>query len=155
MTLEHRISVLEAVEEIKGLKAAYAKVCDTGYKSAGFFPMFTKDAIWVDETGRFGRHDGRDAIGAFFDGVSGSIGWALHYMIAPKITVHDDLVNAEGTWYLWQPCTIDGNPVWLTGTYFDRYRKDEGVWKFSEVHLSVQTISPFEEGWVKRPFLGE
>lgn len=160
MDIEHRVSILEAIEEIKALKAAYAKVCDTGYKPDGFFPMFTEDALWVDESGNFGRHEGRKAICEFFAGASASIGWALHYMIAPIITVNDDLVNAEGTWYLWQPCTIDGTPVWLTGTYFDRYRKQAGAdgasgWKFSEVHLSVQTISPIDEGWVKRPFLGK
>jgi hypothetical protein len=155
MDLEHRVSILEAIEEIKGLKAVYAGVCDTGYKPEGMFPLFVENALWVDATGRFGRHEGRKAICDFFAGVSGSIGWALHYMIAPKITVHDDLVSAEGTWYLWQPCTINGNPVWLTGTYFDRYAKEDGVWKFSEVQLSVQTMSPFDEGWVKRPFLGE
>lgn len=154
MDIEHRVAVLEAVEEIKGLKAVYAGVCDTGYRPEGMYPLFVENALWADETGRFGRYQGRQAICDFFAGVSGSIGWALHYMIAPKITVHDDLVNAEGTWYLWQPCTIDGVPVWLTGTYFDRYAKEDGVWKFSEVHLSVQTISPFDEGWVKRPFVG-
>ena len=97
----------------------------------------------------------REEICAFFAGVSGAIGFALHYMIAPKITVHDDLVSAEGSWYLWQPCTIDNVPVWLTGTYFDRYVKEDGVWKFSEVHLTPLTIAPFDEGWVKRPFVGE
>ena len=155
MDLEHRIAILEAIEEIKGLKAVYAGVCDTGYKPEGMFPLFVENAVWVDTTGRFGRYEGRQAICDFFAGVSSSIAWALHYMIAPKITVHDDLVSAEGTWYLWQPCTIDGVPVWLTGTYFDRYAKEGGVWKFAEVNLSVQTISPFDEGWVKRPFVGE
>lgn len=155
MDLETRIAKLEAAEAIKGLKADYAKVCDTGYKPEGMFPLFTENAIWVDETGRFGHHKNREEICAFFAGVSGAIGFALHYMIAPKITVHEDLVSAEGTWYLWQPCTIDNVPVWLTGTYFDRYVKEDGVWKFSEVHLTPLTIAPFDEGWVKRPFVGE
>lgn len=154
-SLEHKVAKLEAAEDIKKLKAAYAAVCDTGYKGVEFAPMFTEDATWIDTTGRFGKHIGRKAICDFFDGVSGKIGFALHYMIAPAITVNDDLVSAEGTWYLWQPCTIDGTPVWLTGQYLDRYRKEDGVWKFSEVNLTVHTISPFDEGWVKRPFLGE
>ena len=153
MDLEQRIARLEAIEAIKQLKAVYAEVCDQNYDPVKMYPLFCADAIWEEPT-LFGRFEGREAICEFFAGVSAPISWALHYMIAPKITVNDDLVNAEGTWYLWQPCTIDGTAVWLTGTYFDRYRKDEGVWKFSEVHLSVQTISPFDEGWVKRPFLG-
>jgi hypothetical protein len=77
-------------------------------------------------------------------------------MIAPVIEVDDDLATASGTWYLWQPCTVvapDGpKAVWLTGGYADRYRKEDGAWKFSEVLLDVQTIAPLEEGWVRRPF---
>ena len=80
-------------------------------------------------------------------------------MINPIVEVDDDLINATGSWYLWQPCTIatpDGpKAVWLTGTYADRYRNERGLWKFSEVTLSVETISPFAEGWVKRPFWDE
>ena len=153
--LELRVAKLEAAEEIRRLKARYAKVCDTGYKPAGMEPLFTEDATWKDTSGRFGKHVGREAICDFFGGVSDQIAWALHYMVAPSIEVADDLENATGTWYLWQPCTIDGQPVWLTGTYFDRYRKEDGVWKMAQLELNLETISPFEEGWVKRPFMGE
>ena len=152
--LQLQIDRLQAAEDIRHLKARYADVCDTGYEPARMAPLFTQDAVW-DGGERFGRYEGNDAICGFFAAVSSQITWALHYMIAPKITIGDDLKTAEGTWYLWQPCTIDNNPVWLTGTYFDRYAKEDDGWKFSEVHLSVQTISPFDEGWVKRPFLGE
>ena len=45
--------------------------------------------------------------------------------------------------------------VWLTGTYADRYRNEGGLWKFSEVKIAVETILPFAERWVKRPFWDE
>ena len=117
-------------------------------------PLFTKDAVW--DGGRFGRHEGIDAITTFFDGVSDQITWALHYMIAPTIEVNDDLVTASGTWYLLEPCTMaapDGpNAVWLTGGYADRYLKEDGAWQFAEVILDVQTVAPYDEGWVRTPF---
>ena len=69
------------------------------------------------------------------------------------------LETATGSWYLWQPCTVvteDGQQaVWLTGRYADRYRSEPDGWKFSEVVLDCQTISPIEEGWVRRPFWNE
>ena len=152
--LELTIGKLQAAEEIRHLKARYAKVCDTGYSPAEMAPLFTEDAVW--DGGQFGRHEGRDAICAFFGAVSADIVWALHYMIAPIVEVDDDLVDARGTWYLWQPCTVVGpdgpQAVWLTGTYADLYRKEDGAWRFSEVILDVQTIAPFEDGWVRRPF---
>ena len=45
--------------------------------------------------------------------------------------------------------------VWLTGRYADRYRREEDGWKFSEVVLDTQTVSPFEDGWVRKPFWTE
>jgi hypothetical protein len=153
-----RIARLQAAEEIRELKARYADVCDTGYDPERMEPFFTRDAVW-DGGGRFGRYEGIDAIKGFFAGVSSQIVWALHYMVAPVIEVADDAETATGTWYLWQPCTVVGESgpqaVWLTGRYADRYRREDGTWRFSEVVLDCQTISPFEDGWVRRPFWNE
>ena len=155
--LERTVAKLQAAEEIRELKARYAAVCDTGYLPDRMAPMFTHDAVW--DGGTFGRYEGIDAICGFFAGVSKEIVWALHYMIAPIVEVADDLVSATGSWYLWQPCTVvapEGpKAVWLTGTYADRYRREDGVWKFSEVSLACQTISPIDEGWVRKPFWNE
>lgn len=121
-------------------------------------PLFTADAVW-DGGERFGRYEGIEAIKGFFAGVSSQIVWALHYMIGPVIEVADDLETATGSWYLWQPCTVVGKDgpqaVWLTGRYRDRYRREPDGWKFAEVSLDVQTVSPLEEGWVRRPFFTE
>jgi SnoaL-like domain len=154
-SLEARIGRLEAVEEIRVLKARYADVCDTGYDPERMAPFFTDDAVW-DGGERFGRYEGLDAIRGFFAGGSSQITWALHYMVAPAIEVADDLETATGSWYLWQPCTVVGEhgpqAVWLTGLYADRYRREEDGWRFSEVVLDCQTVSPLEDGWVRRPF---
>jgi hypothetical protein len=156
--LERRLAKLEAAEEIRDLKARYAAVCDTGYDPERMVPLFTRDAVW-DGGERFGRHEGMDAIYAFFAGVSSQIVWALHYMIGPAIEVSDDLETATGTWYLLEPCTIvtDEGPraMLITGTYADRYRREPDGWKFSEVKLDCQTVSPLDEGWVTRPFWNE
>jgi hypothetical protein len=156
--LAARVARLEAIEDIRRLKARYAGVCDNGYLPERMVPLFTEDAVW-DGGERFGRYEGIDEIAGFFGGVSSQITWALHYMVAPIIDVADDALTATGSWYLWQPCTVVGETgeqaVWLTGTYADRYRKEADGWRFSEVSLDCQTISPFEDGWVRRPFWNE
>jgi hypothetical protein len=153
--LETRLARLEAIEDIRVLKARYADVCDTGYDPDRMLPFFTQDAVW-DGGERFVRYEGIDAIYGFFRYVSGQITWALHYMIAPIIEVADDLENATGSWYLWPPCPVVGpdgpQAAWLTGRCADRYRRGGDGWKFSEVRLDCQTVSPFEDGWVRRPF---
>jgi hypothetical protein len=154
--LAQRLAKLEAAEEIRRLKARYADICDTGYDPTRMRPLFTQDAVW-DGGERFGRYEGVDAVCGFFAGVSSQITWALHYMVAPLIDVADDLRTASGSWYLWQPCTVvdaaGPHAVWLTGRYADRYRREGKDWKFAEVRLDCQTMSPLEEGWVRRPFM--
>ncbi len=156
--LETRIARLGAIEEIRVLKARYADVCDTGYDPERMRPLFTADAFW-DGGERFGRHEGVDAICGFFADVSSQITWALHYMIAPAIEVADDLQSATGSWYLLEPCTMateDGpRAMLIMGRYVDTYRHEADGWKISGLTLDCQAISPLDEGWVARPFLGE
>ena len=84
-----RLARLEAIEDIRMLKARYADVCDSGYDPVRMRPFFTADAVW-DGGPRFGRYEGVDAVCEFFAGISGQITWALHYMVAPAIEVADD-----------------------------------------------------------------
>jgi hypothetical protein len=153
--LERRVARLEAVEAICSLKERYAVVCDSGYDPVGMRPFFTQDAVWDGGT-RFGRYEGIDAVCDFFAGISSTITWALHYMVAPNIEIASDTRTAEGTWYLFEPCTVatdeGARAMLITGRYADRYRLVENEWKFSEVKLDCQTFSPLDEGWVRTPF---
>ena len=141
--VEARLARLEAIEAIRELKARYADVCDTGYDPVRMRPFFTEDAVW-DGGPRFGRYEGVDAICEFFAGISGTIVWALHYMVAPIVEVLGDGRTASGSWYLLEPCTIvaDDGPtaVLITGTYADRYRREEDGWKFAERVYEVRYL---------------
>jgi hypothetical protein len=156
--LGSRLVRLEAIEEIRVLKARYADVCDTGYDPVRMRPFFTEDAVW-DGGERFGRYEGVDAVCGFFARISSTIIWALHYMIAPIIEVAEDGLTATGSWYLLEPCTFataDGpRAMLITGRYADRYRREPDGWKFSEVKLDCQTLSPLDEGWALTPFWSE
>ena len=153
--LRTRSRKLQAAEDIRHLKARYARVCDTGYKPEGMAPLFTKDAVW--DGGRFGRYEGIDAICGFFDGVSADIVWALHYMIAPVIEVAR------------RPRQRERHLVPLAALHrrrAGRARRPSGSraatptatarrtapGSSAEVLLDVQTIAPYEDGWVRRPF---
>jgi hypothetical protein len=154
--LERRVAKLEAVEDIRRLKARYAADCDDGYDPSRLAALFTADAIW-DAGPMFGRHVGSEEIYRFFDGVSRTLTWASHLMIDPSIDVADSLVDATGTWYLLQPATMshggEQKAVWISGFYRDTYRKEDDTWRFAQVTLDVHYVSPHDEGWVRRPFL--
>jgi ketosteroid isomerase-like protein len=151
--LERRLRVLEDIEAIKQLKYRYADACDRGYDADTLADLFTEDAIWEGDL--FGRYEGRDAIREFFRGVSTDIPFARHYMMNPIISVNGD--EAAGEWYLLQTCTFaEGNtPILGAARYADRYRRVNGAWKFHNLQLLSTFWTPYDEGWVKRPFVQE
>src|SRR5581483_9614760 len=108
--LEQRIARLEAIEEIKRLKARYCAYCDDGYDPDGIAGLFTEAGIWDGES--FGRHVGRAEIRAFFARASGDITFAAHLVLNPIIDIAD-ATHARGKWRLIMPATvrIDGRSV--------------------------------------------
>jgi len=147
--LEKRIQVLEDIEAIKNLKAAYAAVCDDKYNPPKAVQLFTQDAVW-DGGKDFGVHKGRKAIKKFFEGVAQNIVFAVHYFLQPVIKINKDGKTASGKWYLWQACTLKGvGAVWIAGLEYDKYRKVNGKWLMSEMKLKLFILSPYEKGWGK------
>ena len=152
-SLERRLRAVEDIEAIKQLKYRYADACDRGYDVDTLADLFTADAIW--DGGIFGRYEGREAIREFFSGVSDDIPFAVHYMMNPIISVDGD--EASGEWYLFQTCTFaEGNmPILGAARYKEQYRRVDGKWKFRRLNLISTFWTPYEEGWVKRPFVQE
>jgi ketosteroid isomerase-like protein len=151
--LERRIRALEDIEAIKQLKYRYADACDRGYDADTLADLFTEDAIW--DGGVFGRYDGQEAIRQYFQDISSDIVFAMHYMMNPIIEVDGDA--ARGAWYLFQTCTFaEGNtPILGAAKYAERYQRVHGTWKFRHLQLISIFWTPYEEGWVKRPFIQE
>lgn len=149
--LERRVQHLEDIEAIKLLKARYADACDRGYDADALASLFAVDAIW--DGGTFGRYEGREAIRTFFQGVSSDIPFAMHYMINPIIAVDGDA--ATGKWHLFQTCTFaEGNQaIFGAARYDEEYRRIDGAWLFWRLALISSFWTPYEDGWVKRPFM--
>ena len=167
--LEHRIAVLEAIEEIKQLKATHIQLTDGGYPSGELTELWTEDGTWegivtdVDErwpdnrgTGSFTGHA---EIQEFWD-LNGTIDdFVLHMMVAPTITVNDDLETASGKWHWLMPCTrkVAGRPqaAWLGGFQTDTYRKVDGVWKFQTLRVDRKLSATHEAGWTADRYLDD
>ena len=158
-TVEQRLQRLEDIEEIRTLKQKYAKLCDTGLVEPGLSELFTKDAHWdADELGFYlkGKADaqgvhlkGTKEIHAFFDDVSSSFSFALHYTLGHIIDVDDNGVDAKGTWYIWMPATVSDSATFLAATYEDTYKKVSGTWKCDSVRVHLGFFTRYENGWAK------
>ena len=158
--LRRRVAHLEDLEAIRSLKIQYGRYCDPTHNLDGMMALFTEDAIF-DIGEEYGSYSGHDEIRAFLEGADDIMLWAIHYMLAPQIELAEDGQSAHGTWYLWQLGTMpnpDGDgrePVWIAGVYHDDLVKIGGKWRFSKVALRMQIMSPYSEGWVKTPWIGQ
>jgi hypothetical protein len=148
-TLEQRFARLEAIEEIKQLKARYCALCDAKYDPEGLAALFVPDGVW-DGGSHFGRHVGQDAIRSHFAGVSGDIVFAAHLAVNPVITLHD-ADTATGTWRLIMPCTVraggGAEARWLLGEYTDEYVRLDGAWLFRLLTVKVNFYASHLAGW--------
>ena len=154
-TLEARIQRLEEIEAIKRLKAEYCAFCDDAYNPEGIASLFVPEGIW--DGGFMGRFEGVDAIREHFTGVSDIIGFAIHHVMNPIISLDvTNLNSGSGRWYLWQPCTQttrQTTALWLAATYEESYRKTGNEWRFVEMRVHPRLFAPYEQGWAEVPFM--
>jgi hypothetical protein len=147
-SLEWRVARLEAVEEIKLLKARYCAYCDNNYDPDGIADLFVENGVWEGE--RFGRYVGPDQIRAFFARASGEITFAAHLVLNPEIVVQD-ADHATGKWRLIMPATFvtDGKKEakWLIAAYKESYVRINGMWLFEEMHVHVNFLEPHQGTW--------
>jgi len=158
--LESRLAAVEAVQDIRRLKARYAALIDQRYTRDGpkepaevariadaATQLFVPDAVW-DGGERLGRWEGRDAIRKRF--LDPTLKFTLHYFVNPVIEVDGD--RARGTWDILAPITFDdGKPGWMAGVEHDEYRSHEGRWLHSQMKLTLHFTAPDLRGWDRRP----
>jgi hypothetical protein len=142
------VARLAAIEDLKQLKARYCAYCDDDYNPDGIAGLFVEDGIW-DGGETFGRHVGREAIRAFFAGVSGQILFAAHLVMNPILEVDGD--RATGRWRLLMPCTVRGKDApearWLLSSYDETYvRRPEG-WRYTRLTVANQFYAAHATGW--------
>lgn len=150
LDLAARIARLEAIEAIKQLKARYFEHCDRNYESEAITALFARDGGF--EAGKFGSHQGRDQVRAFFSTISGQLVFAAHFGMNPIIDV-EDADHATGRWRLLEPTAtpVDGKKeaFWLVGAYDDRYIRVGGVWLFQWMKLHINFHEPHRGSWAE------
>lgn len=147
--LEARVAALEDIEAIKRLQADYAAACDDNYNPDRLVEQFTEDGVW--DGGKLGRVEGREALRTHFANASQTFQFAVHFMIAPNISLSGDGQTARGSWYLWEPCTLseDGGSrqYWAATVYDIGYQKSATGWLFKEMNLDIRIFAPVDTGW--------
>ncbi len=147
-TLEDRIAKLEAIEDIRKLKARYAAHCDNNYDTENIVSLFTEDCVWEGD-GR-GLYNGRDGLRELFKLSPVSYPYAAHLVTNPIIEVDGDF--AKGEWLLLEPCntTRDDEPAGaiLSSRYKDEYTRIDGVWYISRMKVTHHKLFFKGNCWV-------
>ena len=152
-TIEARIQRLEDIEEIRRLKIEYARVVDRYGKPDEFAALFAEDGV-MDIGPLGGLIKGRAAIRNIGQVVGKTLTFFLHYMMGETIDILPSGTYAKGHWYLWEPATYNGQAVWIAITYDDEYKKIDGQWRIAFSRLNLHFMTPYDQGWVKKPMAG-
>ena len=143
--LEKTVKRLADIEDIKQLKARYASACDDNYNPDNLAALFAEDAIWDGST--MGYAEGREGIREFFAAASALVPFAVHQVSNPLIEIDGD--TATGEWFLWQPMIFQGQALWLSAVYHDKYVRQDGKWLYQHLKLNIRMLTPFDEGPAK------
>lgn len=156
MTVEQRISRLEAIEAVKQLKARYFHACDTKQPDV-VRSCFASGPIDL-RYGRIGNFSDREQMVAVFSELACQEHIVeMHHGQNPQVEVLD-ADNATAIWglYYYMIDTRRQNATQLAGFYDDAYRRREGEWLITRSYYEVTSTQIFDlsEGEARKVFAG-
>jgi len=153
--LEARVQKTEDIDAINKLTRAYGYYVDKAQWN-DIVDLFSDDCR-VEIAGR-GVYRGRDGADTIFRKVmgGGKIGLSQgalfnHMILQGVVDVAPDGKTAYGRWRAFiQIGTYQQFGMWAEGTYENIYVKENGVWKFKDLHYFATYYTPYDQGWAKK-----
>jgi SnoaL-like domain len=151
--LTHRVEVLEGTRAIMNLQRAFGFYVDRGlwHDAAQLFAADGTIELGVD-----GVYAGPVRIEEYLrrlhGGQEGLIYGQLNEWVTlqPAIVVADDARSATARWRdLGMLGQYHQHAEWRDGIYENRYVREGGVWKISALHLYVNFVAPYAQGWAR------
>jgi len=141
--LEGRIDRLESRAAIQELITNYAVSCDE-HDISKLQNLFTEDAVFKSPSS-FLHATGREAITSMFIEVLKKRGPGYHWTHDLIVQFDGDQNVATGTVYSHAETTPEGVVSIAAMKYKDKYRRDSGVWYFSEREIHFFYYVPMQE----------
>lgn len=136
--LEQRLDRLEAIEEIRRLKAAYCAACDDDHNGDAVAALFVPDGVWQQSGDR--PREGRAEIAAKMFGIRNAeiMARSTHMVTNPEIDIDGD--TATGRWkFVMMYTTADEQSfIRIIGHYEERYERHDGRWLFRSLMANVE-----------------
>lgn len=151
--LTERVEKLEGTRAIKKLQRAFGFYVDRGLWNEAA-DLFADDG--TIEIGIDGVYVGKARIQEYLKrlhgGQDGLIYGQLNEWITlqPAINIAEDGQSGSARWrdhgMLGQ---YKQHAEWRDGIYENTYVKDDGIWKIASLHLYVNFVAPYEQGWAR------
>ncbi len=145
-TLEQQVQELADREELKELTAHYAHGVARG-EGAKVAELFTDDGVFINDLPDTAPTvvRGREALNKFYGAIKRNT--ALPCIHNHLITLAGD--EATGTCSIEVRITRNNQSMIGSGYYEDRFRRENGRWKFVERHCTFFHFVPLQQGWVE------
>jgi hypothetical protein len=166
--LQGRIQRLNDVKQIEQLQKIYGYYQDYG-EWQKIVDLFTDNEPSVEEADR-GVYKGKEGIRRYYiDLIGNSLkpqrpGWlSILFQLQGVVTIDPDGKNAKGRWY---GMGMEAKPIvslhegdlrqtWINGIYENEYVKENGKWKIKKLHFNLTFRTPYEDGWLNVPVVGQ
>ncbi len=166
METERRLQALEDTQAVDRLQKIFGYYLDNG-QNQKVVDLFSDNAESIEIADR-GVCKGKEGIRKFFldflgEGRHGDMKevptgrMLFHMQLQGVVDVAPDGKTARGRWYMLMIQAWPINPgepnksVIGHGVYENEFIKEDGIWKFSKVFMSLHFRSPIPEGWVTLP----
>ena len=167
--LQQRIQRLEDIKQIEQLQRIYGYYWD--YSEWEHIVALFSDNPESVEIADFGVFKGHSGVQRFYidlmkGGPDGNMrpGWlSINMQLQGVVTVSTDGRTAKGRWYGFM---MEARPTlsvhegelrqtWGHGIYENEYIKEDEIWKINKLHFFLNFRTPYEEGWLKTPVVGQ
>jgi hypothetical protein len=164
--MEARLTRVEDTLAIDRLQKIFGYYLDNRQLKEAW-ELFSPDAesIEIADRGVFNGYDGVRRFLLEYIGKENDVAkpglFAFHMQHQGVVTVAPDGKTAKGRWYLImlqaRPYPRGGpiRSVLGHGVYENEFVKEDGIWKFKKVFMSLHYRSPIAEGWATTPVMGE
>src|SRR5208282_6902001 len=158
--LARRLRMVEDRQQIEELRATYCFLVDDGRFDELVDRCFTEDAC-CDFRGAGDAEQmaptvsrGRAELRNFFTVmVPAALRGMAHTVHNHRVSIDGDRASGDCYFELTAVDRTSGEAVVGAGRYLDRYRRDNGAWRFEMRNAAIFFIAPLREGWAKQRFL--
>ncbi len=164
--LQARIQRLEDVKAIEKLQRIYGYYRD--YADWEKIVDLFSDSAESVEVADLGVYKGKEGVRRFYLKLLGAEPprpgmLSLKMQLQGVVTVNPDGKTASGRWYGWGMEALPAASIhygelrqtWTFGIYENEYVKENGKWLFKKLLFSLTFRTPYEDGWLKTPVIGQ